>query len=132
VFNIEQVGVSIEYTLGKPMRKNTALLREQEADRMRHVRAEIGRRLREQYGAPSMPHRLADLFKKLEGQPPEPCDGDATCPRKSIVKCKCDSTMKLVTRISPLGAQSGLRVYECPACSAVAWRDEQPSRAPSS
>ena len=46
--------------------KNSVLLREEEADRMRHVRAEIGRRLREQYGAPPMPDRLADLARQIE------------------------------------------------------------------
>ena len=48
------------------MRKNSVLLRDEEADRMRHVRAEIGRRLREQYGAPPMSDRLADLVRKIE------------------------------------------------------------------
>ena len=48
-----------------------------------------------------------------------------------VVKCKCASTMVLVTRISPLGAHSGLQVYECPACHAVKWRDEPAGPKPS-
>ena len=41
---------------------------------------------------------------------------------------KCDSTMKLVTRISPLGAQSGLRYT---SARPVTPSHEPPSRTPS-
>lgn len=50
------------------MRRNGVLLSLQEAERACALRAEIGRRLREQYGAvaPPMPDRLADLVRKIE------------------------------------------------------------------
>jgi len=50
------------------MPRNGVLISRENAERMRHVRAEIGRRLREQYdvSAGPMSDRLADLVKKLE------------------------------------------------------------------
>jgi hypothetical protein len=50
------------------MRRNGVLLSRENADRMRQVRAEIGRRLREHYDAGKwpMPDRLADLVRKIQ------------------------------------------------------------------
>ncbi len=50
------------------MPRNGDLFSREKAHHMRHVRAAIGRRLREQYGtgAPPMPDRLADLARKIE------------------------------------------------------------------
>lgn len=50
------------------MRRNGVLLSREESDRRRQVRAEVGRRLLEQYGAdvPPMRDRLADLVRKIE------------------------------------------------------------------
>jgi len=50
------------------MRRNGVVLSRENAERMQHVRAEIGRRLRELYdvGGPPMPERLADLIREIE------------------------------------------------------------------
>jgi hypothetical protein len=50
------------------MPRNGVLLSREKADRLRHVRKEIGRRLREHYdaGMRQMPDRLAELMKTLE------------------------------------------------------------------
>jgi hypothetical protein len=49
--------------------ENGGVLTQQKAERARAVRAEIGRRLREQYGAPPMPARLAELVSQIESPP---------------------------------------------------------------
>ena len=44
------------------------------------------------------------------------------CPR-------CEATMKEVVRIAPLGHESGLIAYECPACrylTSVLWQPNEP------
>jgi hypothetical protein len=50
------------------MHSNGTLLSQEKADRMQHIRAEIGRRLREHFdaGARPMPERLAELIKKIQ------------------------------------------------------------------
>jgi hypothetical protein len=50
------------------MRRNGVLLSQEKSERARAVRAEIGRRLREQYGAGAlpMPVRLTDLVRQIE------------------------------------------------------------------
>jgi hypothetical protein len=50
------------------MQRNGALVSRQEMDRMRQVRSEIGRRLREHYDADlrPLPDRLAELVRKIE------------------------------------------------------------------
>jgi hypothetical protein len=55
--------------VGKRVFRNSPLLSQKKADHMKAVRAEIGRKLREQYGtatAQPLPNRLADLLRKIE------------------------------------------------------------------
>jgi hypothetical protein len=63
------------------MRRNSVLLSQQKAERARAVRVEIGRRLREQFGAgaPPMPTRLADLVRQIERSAASASPDDAGC-----------------------------------------------------
>lgn len=48
--------------------ENRVLLSREKANRMKQVRAAIGRRLREEYeSVQPLPNRLSDLLRKIEG-----------------------------------------------------------------
>jgi hypothetical protein len=101
------------------MHRTGILLSRENADRMRQVRAEIGRRLRERYdvGEWPMSDRLADLVRKIQ-HPSKPdeyranaqeCDRMAASSRSPNQKAKwlqmAQQWLRMISKVGPTESQ---------------------------